>query len=155
MRAIQDLYRCAVQACKNNGKFACINVKLPGVYHGYTSGHVLLTDHWLRKWNDLIGDGKASVNDMPVGILGEASSERRRDILAVQKSAQPTVLPAAAPPLADTAPQVQNFYGPVSHTGGYEAHARVEHAEPSQLSPSQLTGDKDQNVIVYMEWLSQ
>lgn len=135
MRAIRDLHRCAAQACKNNGKFACIDVKLPGAYRGYAPGHVHLTDHWLRKWNDLIGDGKASVNDVPVGILDEASSERRRDIF--------------------TAPRVQNFYGPVSHAGGYEAHARVEHAEPPRSSPPQLTGDEDQNVIVYMEWLGQ
>ena len=148
MRKIRDAHRCSAQNCKNHGIYACIDTGIPGSFRGFAPGHINLNNHWLKRWNTLIGDGKATVTEVPIGILDEAMSERYREIAAARKSTQPTAQ-------LDAAPRVQYFYGPVAHAGANEAQAAAASAVAPRSSPPQLTGDEDHNVLAYMQWLGQ
>jgi len=124
---INETHVCKVPSCRNYPR-PC--VPLPGY------GHLFLNLGAVKKWNQLIKDGDATVRECPVSVVADLLAERRRteDRKASAKAAD---LPN----------------GPGSVINQFFGGAQGLNVDEPRSSPPQRAGDDDANMRSYLEWL--
>ena len=141
--AIANNHVCKVATCRNYGK--------PCVPMGQL-GHLFVTSTALKKWNNLIRDGQATVHDCPGAVVADLVNEKSR---AEHNKAQS----AAASRGGDVVGGLLGggaslIINPSYFGGGGSGGPGVVNKAP-ESSPPQRPGDDDQNMKDYMLWLGQ
>jgi len=129
---IQSRYQCKVASCRNYPK-PCVVV---------SGEHLFLNTMAVKKWNQLIRDGDATVRECPGFVIGDLIHERRRTEARKTGKVADVGLPGQGQGINI------NLGGPWG--GGFPALAAQE---VPQSSPPTRSGDDDVNMMMYMSYL--
>ena len=100
------------------------------------AGHLQLTVLDVKKWNQRIKDGEASIEVCPAEVIDDLLSERNRS--AIRKDSK-----LGPPP--GLGPSIVQYFG---------AGAGPASEAASRSSPPERDGDDDRNLTRYLKWLA-
>ena len=127
---IHELHACKLKSCRNYPK-PCVS--MPG------AGHLQLTVPTIKKWNQRIKDGEATIDNCPADVLDDLLSERNRTSLRKDSKVGMTAGQSGL------GPSIVQYFGPGA---GPAPDAVVRSSPPAR------EGDDDQNMRKFMRWLA-
>ena len=133
LNRLLDYHTCKIKSCKNSTR-PCVAVP------GY--GHCQLTTPAVKKWNQMIRDGVARMEDCPASVMEDLVTEDMRT------NTRKPISKVAGGGVGDSHPAVIQYFG--GSGPGVAGNSEV-----ARSSPPERLGDDDMNMKHYLAWLGR